>query len=135
MTDLRSRVAYLHGLAEGLDLNTGTVEGRVLAGVLDVLDDLAEEVGALSELHGDLADYVDGMDDDLSAVEEEVYTDPEIIFIPEEAQVDEEDGVSLVCCPSCGQTVGAGAGRMMADEMEVTCPVCGCTMEADGIAE
>lgn len=134
MSDLRSRVAYLHGLAEGLDLNTGTVEGRVLAGVLDVLDDLAEEVGALSDLHGELADYVGEMDDDLSAVEEEVYTEPEIIFIPDEAQV-EEDGVSLVCCPNCGQTVSAAAGRMSAAEEEVTCPVCGCTMDADEIME
>jgi len=135
MGDLRSRVAYLHGLAEGLDLNTGSVEGRVLAGVLDVLDDLAEEGGALSELHGDLADYVDEMDDDLSAVEEEVYADPGIIFVPEEAQVEEEDGVSVVCCPSCGEAVGAGAGRMTSGDMEVTCPVCGCTMEADEVME
>ncbi len=56
MTDLRSRVAYLHGLAEGLDLDTGSPHGRVLAGVLDVLGDLAEEIEELTVMQGDLAE-------------------------------------------------------------------------------
>ncbi|MEW8977598.1 MAG: CD1247 N-terminal domain-containing protein [Symbiobacterium sp.] len=131
MNDLRSRVAYLQGLAEGLDLDVGSAEGRVLSGILEVLDEFAAELGELAEFHGQLADYVDEMDDDLSAVEAEVYNDQEVIFVPEAALVEDEDGVSMIRCPECGETVGASAGQMASDELEVTCPVCGCRMEAD----
>lgn len=132
MTDLRSRVAYLHGLAEGLDLDTGSPHGRVLAGVLDVLGDLAEEIEELTVMQGDLAEYVDEMDDDLSSVEDEVYTEDEIVFIPDEVVADDDDGpVAVLTCSECGEPIRASAGLMTADELEVTCPVCGCTMEAD----
>jgi len=136
MTDLRSRVAYLQGLAEGLDIDVGSAHGRVLAGVLDVLGDIADEIEELTEFQGDLADYVEEMDDDLSSVEDEVYTDSEIVFIPDEDEVDDDDGpVAVLTCAECGRPIGARAGLMTADELEVTCPVCGCTMEVDEVVD
>lgn len=127
MQDLRSRVAYLQGLAEGLDIDVDSAHGRVLAGVIDVLGDIAEEIEELTEFQGDLAEYVEDMDDDLSSVEDEVYTDSEIVFVPDDG---ESEGVTVVTCAECGQPVGAAAGRVGEAELEVTCPVCGCRMEA-----
>lgn len=130
MSDLRSRVAYLHGLAEGLELDSSSAEGRVLSAMLDVVGDMADEINMVTEAHDALSDYVDEMDDDLSAIEESVYTDDEdeIIFLPDSPLVEEEDGVEMVCCPECGETVSGGAGELADSELTVTCPVCGCAM-------
>lgn len=118
MSDLRARVAYLHGLAEGLDVNESSVEGRVLLGVLDVLGDLAESVEALAESHDELADYVEEMDDDLSDIEEQVYDDAQ------------DASIEIACCPECGEAVSAAAGERDEAEVDVTCPVCGASLSA-----
>jgi uncharacterized protein YbaR (Trm112 family) len=118
MSDLRSRVAYLHGLAEGLDVNQSSVEGRVLMGVLDVLGDLAENIEVLAESHDELADYIEEMDDDLSDVEERVFDEVDDV------------GVEMVCCPECGEVLSAGAGERAEFEADVSCPVCGASLIA-----
>ena len=41
--NISEKVAYLKGLAEGLDLGDGK-EAKVLAGILDVLEDICEEI-------------------------------------------------------------------------------------------
>lgn len=132
MSDFRSKVAYLHGLAEGLDLDVSSSEGRVLAAMLDVMGDLADAMDEVYDAQDELADYVEEMDDDLSAIEECVFDgdEEEIAFVPEEAVTDMEDGVEMVCCPECGETLSAGAGDLDDDEFDVTCPVCGCSLQA-----
>lgn len=131
MSDLRSKVAYLHGLAEGLDIDSSSSEGRVLAAMIDVLGDVAEAVDDVYEAQDELAEYVEEVDDDLSALEDTMLDDgeeEELLFIPEHAVTDREDGVEMVCCPECGETLSAGAGEMGDEEFDVTCPVCGCSM-------
>ena len=38
---ISEKVAYIKGLAEGLSLDEKTPEGKVLASIIDVLDDLS----------------------------------------------------------------------------------------------
>ncbi|MFZ5824052.1 MAG: CD1247 N-terminal domain-containing protein [Bacillota bacterium] len=134
MSDLRSKVAYLHGLAEGLDLEASSSEGRVLSAMIDVMGDLADAVEEVYDAQDELAEYVEEMDDDLNAMEECIFEedeeDSEITFIPEQMLTDVEDGVELFNCPDCGETLSAGAGELENDEFEVTCPVCGCSLQA-----
>ena len=40
---ISEKVAYLKGLAEGLDLDTESKEGKLIAAIIDVLDDMADE--------------------------------------------------------------------------------------------
>ena len=72
MRRLRQRVAYLSGLAAGLDLPAQSAEGRVLAGVVEVLEAVAEEMERLDERLGELAEYVGELDQDLYDLEETV---------------------------------------------------------------
>ncbi len=46
-SDYESRAAYLSGLVKGLDLAAGSEEGRVLARVVELLEELAREVTRL----------------------------------------------------------------------------------------
>ena len=68
--EISEKVAYLKGLAEGLALDTESKEGKLIAAIIDVLDDMSE---ALLDLEDELCDVEEGLDavsDDLSEVEE-----------------------------------------------------------------
>ena len=39
MSDLKARVAYLQGLSDGLEISADSKEGKLLQGIIDVLDD------------------------------------------------------------------------------------------------
>lgn len=133
MNDIRARVAYLHGLAEGLDIDTGSPEGRIISSMIDVLGDMAEQLADVTEAQGELAEYVEDVDYDLGALEESVYTEDdadegeEITFIPAELMTEEEDGVQMILCPQCGETLAAGVGEIDTD-IDVVCPGCGCNV-------
>jgi len=134
VSDLRAKVAYLHGLAEGLDIDTNSAEGRVLASMIDVLGDVADAIEEVHDAQDELVEYMEDVDDDLTALEETVYDCDEegeiISFIPEEQLLDREDGVELIGCPECGETLAARAGDLDDDEFDVVCPVCGCSLQA-----
>ena len=71
--EISQKVAYLKGLAEGLALDTESKEGKLIAAIIDVLDDMSEK---FSEIDDELCDVEDGLDavsDDLSDVEETIY--------------------------------------------------------------
>ncbi|HEY8552628.1 MAG TPA: TFIIB-type zinc ribbon-containing protein [Thermaerobacter sp.] len=72
MGRLRQRVAYVSGLAAGLDVAGQTAEGRVLAGILEVLDAMAEEMERLDRRLGELGEYLGELDQDLFDLEEAV---------------------------------------------------------------
>lgn len=136
MSDIRAKVAYLQGLAEGLEIDGSSAEGRVLHSVIDVLEEIADHVVEVTEAQEELAEYVEDVDYDLGALEEEVFTDeePEVLFIPdrgmEQAEHDEE--VEVVCCPDCGEALAAGYGEIEieADE-DACCPRCGCALAVE----
>ena len=71
------RVSYLKGLAEGLDIDASTKEGKLLNAIIETLDDLAFEVSDMQEVIGELGEQVDMIDEDLDALEEIVYEDEE----------------------------------------------------------
>ena len=70
---LFEKAAYLRGLADGVDFDKTTAEGKVLAALLDLVSDIADEVEAINEDIEDLQGYVEELDEDLGDVEEFVY--------------------------------------------------------------
>ncbi|HEY8347547.1 MAG TPA: AraC family transcriptional regulator [Symbiobacteriaceae bacterium] len=131
MKDLRTKVAYLHGLADGLELEASSPEGRILSSMLDVLSDMADQITEIKEAQGELTEYIEDVDYDLGELEESIYgheddEEPE----PVAGVVEEEDGVITVTCPSCGETVAVGAFDEDRDG-EVVCPVCDAPMSEE----
>lgn len=121
MNDLKSRVAYLQGLSAGLDLNTESKEGKLLKGIIEVLDEFAESMGDLEDSQEQLEDYLESIDEDLYTLEGEVYED--------EDEVQGGDGCGEdyleVDCPKCGETVCFDSDILEDDDVvEVTCPNC-----------
>ena len=57
--EITEKVAYLKGLAEGMELDTEKKEGKLLAAIIDVLDDIALEI---ADMKADQEELYDGLD-------------------------------------------------------------------------
>lgn len=61
MNDIMKKIAYLRGLCEGYGISEETKEGKILVGILEVLDDMAEKVtcsgGCCTECDDEEAEY------------------------------------------------------------------------------
>ena len=74
---ISEKSAYLKGLEDGMNLDTEKAEGKLIAGLLDLVSDIATTVETLDEDYSELADYVDELDSDLADLEELVYLEDE----------------------------------------------------------
>lgn len=107
--NLKEKVAYLVGLAEGLNLEESK-EAKLLNNIIDVLQDFAEAVQELDELYNELEEYLEAIDTDLEDLETDYY----------ETDEDETDFFEFQC-PNCNETVYLDESLM--DE-EIFCPNC-----------
>jgi hypothetical protein len=121
MTELKEQVAYLQGLADGLEISEESKEGKLLLAMLDVLSDIADEMADLSDAQEDLEDYVDAMDSDLTDLEDELLGEED----DECCHCDEDGEYVETTCPNCGEVVCFDADILDDDDLiEVVCPVC-----------
>ncbi len=111
---ISEKVAYLKGLAEGLDLDTvKSKEGKLISVMIGILEELAMSVEDLEENALNLGEEIDVLSDDLSDVEEVVFDEEE----------DYDDDWFEVECPTCGADIIVDDEAMA--EGEVECPACG----------
>ncbi len=101
MEYFEKKITYLRGLCDGSGFDPDTKEGKILHGVMDILEDMAFM----------LETFLD--DEDL-----------------EEMQIDDEDDAEepvyfySFICPSCGEEIDVDEETMEA-EREIACPGCG----------
>lgn len=132
MSELKEKVVFLQGLAQGMELDEATKEGKLLKSILEVLADMADEVADLSADLDEIYDYVDELDEDLAEVEEEVYGEDDDCCCDGDCDCDddcccddEDEDYVEVTCPNCHETVCFSSDILEADEpIEVVCPVC-----------
>ncbi len=125
MRNLKEKVAYLHGLTQGLNVNDHSSEGKILLNVIDVLDSFADEVQNVNLAQVELEDYVESIDEDLTDLEDQIYE--EFDYEEDEDNYDEtDDNMVEVACPACHELVTFESGILDDDDdIEVTCPYCG----------
>ena len=83
MSKVGEKVAYLKGLAEGLGVNGETEQGKLMLAMIDTLEALAKNSEETDERVGELSEYVEEIDSDVSDLEEALFS--------EEDDDDEED--------------------------------------------
>ncbi len=71
--NITEKVAYLKGLAEGLQLDSKSKEGKLLLAMVDVLDDIAYTVADLEDEVAQLNELTEELDEDLSELESFCY--------------------------------------------------------------
>ena len=119
---ITEKVAYLKGLMEGLDLDKTTKEGKVLAAMADILEDMALTVA-------DSCDQIDTIDEDLETLEEYVYDeldlDDDYDF---DFDDDDDSGEYEFECPNCHEVVFIDES-VFEEGKEIECPNCGAKLE------
>ncbi len=120
---LNEKAAYLKGLAEGLNLSKETAEGKLIGALIDIVGDLASAQSDTDEDLQYLNDYIEEIDEDLGALEEEIYDleddDCDCCDCCDCCDDDEDDGFEITC-PSCGEIIVP----LDIDDEDLVCPHC-----------
>ena len=92
MENLSKKVGFLKGLMEGMDIDKESANGKLMAGIVDLLGSLSDRVETMDELLDDLNDYVESIDDDLAELEGERGDDDEDFnFLDDDEDEDFDD--------------------------------------------
>ena len=120
MDTLKEKVAYLKGLAEGMDINNESDEGKIITKILDILNEMAYEIEDLQYTQDELEDYIDEMDEDLGEVEKAVFDEDD----DEDSEDEDDDDEPLVIdCPGCEEEIEFFA-EDIDDDGKIICPSC-----------
>lgn len=121
------KIAYIRGLAEGLELDPSKKEVKVLNAIIEALEDMALSISDTEENLKDMAAQLDEVDADLGALEEDFYLD-------EEDEDEDEDCFQDECyyevtCPNCSETICLSEDMIC--DGQIDCPNCGELLEFD----
>ena len=125
---LTEKVAYLKGLAEGLDLDKNSKEAKLFDAIFDILEDMALTVTDIDEDLSACEDMVDAIDADLEDLEDYIFDDDDCDCCDDDCCCD-DDELYEVECPLCGEEILLD--EEMLDEEVIECPGCGEKLELD----
>ena len=143
---ISEKSAYLKGLMDGLNLNTETNEGKMIAAIVDLLGDVTRRLTDVEETTIAISDELDEIEEDLDAIEdfildEDDYDDDEDWDDEEDDEdwddedEDYEEGFDFgdpettiyeVEC-ACGSIIDFDEETL--EEGSIVCPNCGETLE------
>ena len=128
MSKVSEKVAYLKGLAEGLGVSAETEQGRLMLAMIDTMESLAKQNEETEERVGELSEYVEEIDSDVSDLEEALFSEDDDEDEDDEEEDDEdddEDGDGLIEyeCPHCGTVIFFDEDAFDMEE-EHLCPNC-----------
>ena len=119
--DITEQVSYLQGLTEGLNINDGGPQGKIISSMLDVLSEISANIKNLREDVFELSEYLDSIDEDLCELQEIVMEDEDIDHIELECSncqerlyfdadvLDDDDTIEIIC-PRCNEVVFVNDG-------------------------
>ncbi len=153
--NLTEKTAYLKGLADGLNYNKETAEGKLIAALIDLVDEMAKDISVLDEAVEELNDYIEEIDEDLGDVEEYLMEEDEEYDDCDcdccdcdcdcdcdccdcdcdcDCEDDEDDEYFEIECPSCGEVVCFDESI---DPEDLVCPAChekfACVVDEDDL--
>ena len=146
---ISEKSAYLKGLMDGLDIDTKSNEGMMIAAMVDLLGDMAKRVTEIEETTIAISDELDEIEEDLDAIEDFImdeddeddwdddyedddWDEDEDEDDPEEEPEegfdfgDEDTTIYEVEC-SCGNIIDFDEETL--EKGSIVCPNCGETLE------
>lgn len=134
--ELSNKAAYLQGLVDGLGVDESTKEGKIIKAMSALLAEMAEALEGMDEDLSRAYDQINDLSDELEDLEADLYEDEDD---DEDEEDDEEDADDAndddiasepfyeVACPNCGETVYVSEDDL--DAGEANCAHCGVTFE------
>jgi DNA-directed RNA polymerase subunit delta len=116
MSSVKSRIAYLRGLMDGLGIKDDSKESRVMIEIVNVLDEISEKVEAIEDSQSEFEDYLNSISEDLNDIEDDFYDECD----DEDCNFD--DFIELECS-NCNETVYVEED-MLEGHQCIKCPNC-----------
>lgn len=124
------KVSYIKGLAEGFTIDESTKEGKILAAMLDVLSDIAENLSEVDDELNDIADVMTDLEESVADLEDIVYDiddDDDDEYDDYDDFEDDLDELYEITCPACNNTICIDYEQAATSAMD--CPNCGQHLE------
>lgn len=123
--DLNAKAAYIRGLMTGMEFDPASKNGKVIAAMMDLLEEMAATVTEHDNALDQAYDELETLDQDLDDLVADLYG--------EEDEDDEEDGEDLyeVTCPNCGAVSTVDEETLLDQESELVCPNCGAAFDIE----
>ena len=125
--DLNARAAYIRGLMKGMEFDAASPNGKVIAAMMDLLDQMAATVTEHDDALDQMAEEVAAIDEDLDALAGDLYGDA-----PDEeggAPADDEEAMYEVTCPNCNTVTAVDEETLLREEL--VCPKCGAAFDIE----
>lgn len=121
---ISEKVAYLKGLAEGVELEVDdSKEAKLISVMIGILEEVAMSIEDLEENALALGEEIDTISDDLADVEEILFDDDDDCDCHHHHHDDWDEEDFVVDCPECGQLLVLDDDAL--DHAFVECSGCG----------
>lgn len=122
---ITEKVAYVRGLAQGLELDGDKKEVKLMNEIIDLLDDMALTISDLEDGYNEVFDNIESLDEDLCALEDDFYDDGH-----EGCDCDcDDEHFYEVTCPNCNKVICLSEDILL--KGEIKCPNCSESIEFD----
>ena len=136
--NIYEKAAYLKGLMDGLNLDTEKAEGKMIAGIVELLGDLTKRLHDVEETTIAISDELDEIEEDLDAIEDYIldedededdydFDDDDDDFEDEGFDFGDEDSIIYEAECVCGNIVTFDEEILEAGS--IICDNCGETLE------
>lgn len=133
---LSEKSAYLRGLMDGMKLDVEKDENKLLARIIELLDDVCVTVDDLEDNAIAVSDELDEIEDNLDAIDEFLMDEDDDDF--DEFDYDDDEDYDLgddfdeeilyeITCPKCGEVLQVNEDTLL--QGSVPCPKCGEPLE------
>ena len=120
---ISEKVAYLKGLAEGLNIDTEkSKEGKLINVMIGILEEIGLAIEDLEENSLALGEEIDVLSDDLADVEAVVFDDEDEDDYDEDEDEEFDDDWFEVECPNCDEVLVVDEDAL--EEGYIKCPNC-----------
>ena len=117
--DLNAKAAYIRGLMNGMEFDPNSKNGKIIAAMMDLLEEMAATVTEHDNALDQAFDELDAIDEDLDDL-------TDALFGTEE---DDEDAEYEVTCPNCGTVTAVDEDTLLSQEL--VCPNCGAAFDIE----
>ncbi len=122
--DLNARAAYIRGLMKGMEYDADSPTGKVIAAMMELLEEMAATVTGQAKALDELGEAVTDIGEDLDELFGDFYDDGDDDDTP-----DPGEDIYEVTCPNCGAVTTVDEETLMREEL--VCPQCGAAFDIE----
>ena len=126
--DLNAKAAYIRGLMTGMEFDADSKNGKVIAAMMDLLEEMAAQVTEHDDALDQVYDELETLDQDVDDIVSDLYADDD-----DQDEDDEDDDSTMyeVTCPNCGQISTLDEETLLDQTQELVCPYCNASFDIE----